>query len=85
VLTAPEVPMCTIEQIVNINCMGDETGSFVVSTTGGSGDYEYSLDNIIFQLSTSFTNLAAGPYTVYTRNRTSPMCVSMCSVNLTNM
>ena len=83
VLTAPEVPMCTIGQIVNINCMGDATGSFVVSASGGSGDYEFSLDNITFQSSNSFTNLTAGMHTVYTRNRTSPMCVSMCSVNLT--
>jgi len=82
-LIAPEVPMCNIGDVVNIACKGAATGSFMVNATGGSGVYEYSLDNTSYQSATSFTGLTAGMYTVYVRNTTSPMCVSMCSVNIT--
>jgi len=36
ILTAPEVPMCTIDNVVNIACMGAATGSFTVVGTDGS-------------------------------------------------
>jgi len=84
-LTAPEVPMCTIDIFESIECMGAATGSFTVTGASGTGVYEYSLDNITYQLSATFTGLTAGMYPVYIRNTTSPMCISMCAVNLTEM
>jgi len=82
-LLAPPVPMCTITDVVDIACMGAATGSFNIVGTGGTGVYEYSLDNVNYQTASNFTGLTAGIYTVYVRNTTSTMCISMCSVNLT--
>lgn len=42
-------------------------GAITVSATGGSG-FSYSLDGISFESSGSFTNLAAGNYTVTAKN-----------------
>ncbi|TBW27364.1 hypothetical protein [Gramella sp. KN1008] len=43
-------------------------GSLSVSVEGGTAPYEYSLDGINYQESNTFTGLAAGDYTVYTRD-----------------
>lgn len=40
------------------------TGSFVLSGSGGSTPYSYSIDGVNFQASGSFTELAAGDYTL---------------------
>lgn len=47
----------------NVEC-GDENGSIAASVTGGTGDYQFSLNGGAFQSSTDFTNLAAGEYEV---------------------
>lgn len=53
----------------NIACFGDESGSItVVSVNGGSGDYEYSLNEGDFQNENTFTDLAAGMYSVTVRD-----------------
>ncbi len=49
------------------NCSASD-GSFEVSTTGGTGPYTYSLDNITYQGSGLFTGLAAGNYTVFVQD-----------------
>jgi len=46
---------------------GQSDGSFTASATGGSGTFEYSIDGNTFQASGTFSNLAAGTYTVTAR------------------
>lgn len=40
----------------------------VTSVSGGTGSYEYSLDQITWQLTPSFANLSFGSYTVYIKD-----------------
>ena len=61
---------------IPVNCFGVANGGIQVSeASGGSGSYEYSIDNINWQISILFTGLAAGTYTVYLRDATVPTCV----------
>lgn len=48
---------------VNAGCDATD-GSITVTTTGGSGNYEYSLDGGAFQSSATFSDLVAGTYQV---------------------
>jgi gliding motility-associated-like protein len=57
------------------SCSGDTTGAIEVVASGGTGILEYSMDDITYQPSGSFTSLTAGIYTVYVRDETG------CSVN----
>ncbi len=50
-------------------CFGGADGSVsITDVTGGSGDYEFSLDNATWQSNPSFENLVAGTYNVYIRD-----------------
>ncbi len=59
---------------------GQSDGSFTATATGGSGTYEYSVDGTTFQSSGTFSNLAAGSFTVSVR--TSAGCTGSAQVTL---
>ena len=67
----PTITVTTSSQ-VNVNCFGQSTGSFSVSSSGGTGPYDYVLilgGNTVATFnniagSQAFTNLAAGTYTL---------------------
>lgn len=40
----------------------------IISVTGGGGNYSYSLDNQNWQMSTAFTDLSLGNYTIYVKD-----------------
>jgi hypothetical protein len=44
-------------------CFGYNDGSITVALSGGTGPYQYSLDNITWQGTNVFNNLTAGSYT----------------------
>ncbi len=44
-------------------------GNAIVVTTENTGDFEYSLDGLIYQLNPTFFNVEGGLYTVYVRER----------------
>jgi gliding motility-associated-like protein len=46
----------------------DNQNTITVYTTG-TGNFEYSLDNILYQNSNTFTGLTSGEYTVYARDK----------------
>ena len=50
------------------SCYGVSDGSIVASGTGGTPTYEYSLDGIAWQPTTTFSGLAAGTYTLYIKD-----------------
>jgi hypothetical protein len=52
----------------NILCNGNSAGVITVSVNGGSGTYQYSLDNTTWQNSNLFTGLSQGTYTVYVKD-----------------
>jgi len=51
----------------NASCDGGNDGTITVTTNGGNGSYQYSLDGISFQASNLF-NVAPGNYTVTVRD-----------------
>ena len=56
-------------------CFGRLNGSIIVTATGGSGQFEYSIDGgNSWSTSPSFTNLGAGTYDIRVRDRISPSC-----------
>ncbi|WP_375560411.1 hypothetical protein ACE193_22370 [Bernardetia sp. OM2101] len=64
----------------NAGCDSD-AGSITVTATGGSGNFEYSLDGGTFQSGATFSNLAAGTYTVSVKD--SENCEATASATLT--
>jgi hypothetical protein len=59
---------------------GSSNGSITATATGGTG-FTYSLNNGAFQASGTFSNLAAGSYTITTKN--SNGCIGSATVTLT--
>ncbi len=66
----------------NVSCYGDNDGWFTITATGGSGDYDYSLDNgatwtNVAQINTyTFSTLFKGTYLAKVRDFNEPSCVS---------
>ncbi len=59
--------------VTNVQCNGANTGSITVNPYGGTnGPYSFSLDNVNFQSSNTFSNLTAGNYTVYIKEDNGP-------------
>ncbi len=48
----------------DVPCFGDTTGQIFLAGNGGTGDYQYSLDNGPLQPDSIFSNLSAGIYSV---------------------
>ncbi|MCK5066835.1 MAG: gliding motility-associated C-terminal domain-containing protein [Bacteroidales bacterium] len=68
ILSPPELLIDNISISDVTGCAGDTNGSLVVSGSGGTGNLEYSLDDVIYQSSATFIGLAAGDYTIYLRD-----------------
>lgn len=49
---------------------GVQKGEIIVNATGGSGNYEYSINNVDWLSTNTFSNLDAGNYTMYARDKT---------------
>ena len=56
------------DSVHHLTCGGGEDGAIFISATGGTPEYEYSLDGMNFGPTGGFTNLAAGTYTLYARD-----------------
>jgi len=68
---------------INITCNGLTNGAFAFTSTGGSGQYEYSIDSINWQSSSEYKNMAAGNYTAFVRDAQKTQCYNKCQVVLT--
>ena len=71
---------CTIAESESILCNGG-IGALTVTPVGGNGIYEFSLDGGVFQPVAIYGGLAAGTYTITTRDGNG--CTSSCSATIT--
>ncbi|MFM2138661.1 MAG: hypothetical protein RJA57_968 [Bacteroidota bacterium] len=67
----------------NTPCVTPATGSVNASASGGTGPYQYSLNNGAFQSSGTFGNLTAGTYNV--RARDVNTCIGTVNVTVTDL
>jgi gliding motility-associated-like protein len=66
----------------NVTCNGLNNGSMAVNVQApGTAPFQYSLDNVTFQASNIFNNLAAGSYTVYFKDNIN--CTGSQTVSIT--
>ncbi|MDX2245895.1 MAG: gliding motility-associated C-terminal domain-containing protein [Bacteroidia bacterium] len=80
-VTSPSPLLLSLVAQTNPGCFGDSSGVFMLSASGGSGGYEFSLDGINYQSAAAFTNLPAGFYPVSVRDVNN--CITNSSVNIT--
>lgn len=52
----------------NINCFGENNGSISINATGGTGNFQYSLDNITFNSQSTFENLSPDDYQIFIKD-----------------
>ncbi|WP_442787631.1 choice-of-anchor L domain-containing protein [Flavobacterium suncheonense] len=64
-VVSSEAPTITHIEVVSFS----GNGNSITVYTSGNGNYEYSLDNIVFQDINVFTGVSAGEYTVYVRDK----------------
>jgi gliding motility-associated-like protein len=74
ILSPPELVIDNISISDVTGCAGDSNGSLVVSASGGTGIWEYSLDDVSYQSPSTFSGLTAGDYIVYLKDANS--CVT---------
>jgi len=65
----------------NVQCTNGSDGVIIATASGGNGGYTYSLDDLTYTASNTFTGLTAGNYTVYVED--SKACKKTISYTLT--
>jgi len=64
-ITQPAAALgASISSQTNVACFGNSTGSVTVAGSGGTSPYTFSKDGVNFGVSGTFSNLAAGSYTI---------------------
>ena len=63
-VTEPTPVSVSINNTVNTTCNGSSDGSLTAVGSGGTPNYQYSIDGVVFQSTGDFTGLTAGSYTI---------------------
>ena len=65
-ITEPQTPFAVNFAQTNVSCFGESNGKMVITATGGTGAYKYSIspDSDQYDTKNVFENLAVGEYTV---------------------
>src|SRR5437667_7257031 len=77
----------SISSQTNVACFGNSTGSVTAAGSGGTAPYTYSKDGVTFGASGTFSNLAAGGYTITVKDAngcttTQPVTITQPAVAL---
>jgi len=75
-------PLIVTPTVTTLPSCTDGDGVITISTTGGSGNYEYRIDSGVYPMTTPFTGVSSGSHTVYVRDTTTG-CEVSTSINLT--
>lgn len=81
-VTEPSLLTAT-SQSSNASCDGGADGKIIVTSTGGTSPYEYSINNTIYQSANQF-NVNPGPYTIYIKDANGCITTNSVIVGLTN-
>ncbi|MFK7776420.1 MAG: choice-of-anchor B family protein [Saprospiraceae bacterium] len=65
-ISQPDPLQSFINTQTEVDCFGNNSGAIEFNTVGGTQSYLYSLNQVNYQASSSFSNLLAGNYTLYT-------------------
>ena len=65
-IAQPDPLQSFVNSQTEVDCFGNNSGAVEFNTVGGTQSYFYSLDQINYQASNSFSNLLAGNYTLFT-------------------
>ena len=63
-VTEPELLDISISNTIDVDCYGNSSGQVSIAVSGGTTDYEYSIDGTNYQLSPTFNNLSQGAYNI---------------------
>ncbi len=63
-ITEPTLLTGSLANSTAVNCNGSSDGGLTVSASGGTPNYQYSIDGVTFQSTGDFTGLTAGNYTI---------------------
>jgi gliding motility-associated-like protein len=63
-----DIGVTALAATTNAACIGSATGKIIVSTQSGTSPFSYSLDDVIYQPSNTFSNLVAKTYNVYLKD-----------------
>lgn len=65
------MPLTYTETVTNVTCAGETNGSISVTLSGGAGGYQYAISPNLdqFDVENTFTDLAAGDYTVIAQDQ----------------
>ncbi len=69
-LTSPAIISATINSTNPSTCNSTDGTITISSVSGGSGNYQFSLDGITYQLGNLFSGLTNGSYTIYIKDVT---------------
>ncbi len=68
-VTITEPDVLTASSVAQgVTCNGGSDGSIVITATGGTSPYEYSLNGSLYQSDNSFTGLVAGTYSIVVKD-----------------
>lgn len=65
-ISQPDPLQSIINSQTEVDCFENNSGAIEFNTVGGTQSYLYSLDQVSYQASNSFSSLLAGNYTLYT-------------------
>lgn len=81
-LSSPDAILINVNEISEISCNGLQDGSLTTIATGGTGSYEFSINNgQSWQSESRFTNLAVNTYTLLGRDENG--CTASTTVSIT--
>lgn len=80
-ITSPNAPQTLTATLTNTSC-GNSNGSILAAATGGVAPLTYSINNVTYQASTTFSGLMAGSYSLTVKDANG--CLKAIPVTLIN-
>ena len=73
-------PLSFTSQLTNPTCFGGTNGSITIHATGGVSPYTFSINGTNYFTDSTFSNLAAGTYTLYTKDNSQTLVTNTATL-----